>query len=68
MDERSLGSSGQQAITKGENDTIQANANLKQIYGIKRYMRSQVKWREFWYRSHIEFLDGKKKVQYKNDL
>lgn len=68
MDQRSLWSAGTGDITKGENDTIQSNANLRQIYGIKRYLRGQVKFWEFWYRSHVEFLKGKKKLQGKNEL
>lgn len=68
MSETSLGAAGQRDITKGENDTIQANGNLKQLYGIKKYQRSQVKRRAYWYRSHVEFLNGKKKAQYRNDL
>lgn len=63
MDERSLWISGESAITATENQRVQANANLRQLLGLKRRARSEELFWELWYESYQECFYGKKKIK-----
>ena len=63
LDERSLWVSGETPITATENQRVQANANLRQILGLKRRARSEALFRKLWYESYQECFYGKKKIK-----
>lgn len=63
LDERSLGISGETPITATENQRVQANANLRQLLGLKRRARAEKLFWEVWYESYQECFYGKKKLK-----
>ena len=63
LDERSLWVTGATPITATENQRVQANANLRQLLGLKRRARSEELFWELWYESYQECFYGKKKIK-----